>query len=348
MRFVTPEPLRRALLSACVCLPALLLAGASAARAQEEPDLIVDETRLGANVSIAWEFFPPDDCAVEEACIGAPGHRKILRFSTETANIGMGDLFLGDPISNPLFEFSACHGHFHFGEYADHQLLDGGGLPVTPGMKTGFCLVDTRRYLNEAWVPFGPAYSCAFQGLQRGWSDIYAAQLDCQWIDVTGVPQGTYDLQVTVNPLGILDESDLTNNSATVPVTVTEPTGISSRPDGRFTPGQVLQVDHDSANTLVTYDVTSCPAADYNLYFGAGANIASYEYAGAFCNLGNDGQESLPLPDPNPGEWSWFVIVGRIGSLEGAHGFDSTGNLRPITGVGMCAVTGTRVTVLCQ
>jgi hypothetical protein len=48
--------------------------------------------------------------------------------------------------------------------------------------------------------------------------------LDCQWIDVTGVPPGNYLLRVTINggPNGshIFAESDYTDNIATVPVTI--------------------------------------------------------------------------------------------------------------------------------
>lgn len=36
---------------------------------------------------------------------------------------------------------------------------------------------------------------------------------DGQWIDVTGVPAGDYQLRVTINPIGVLDETDLTDNT---------------------------------------------------------------------------------------------------------------------------------------
>lgn len=33
-------------------------------------------------------------------------------------------------------------------------------------------------------------FDCAHQGLSEGWSDLYAKDLDCQWIDITDVPAG--------------------------------------------------------------------------------------------------------------------------------------------------------------
>lgn len=35
------------------------------------------------------------------------------------------------------------------------------------------------------------------QGLSPGCHDIYAANIDCQWIDITDVPPGNYVLKVT-------------------------------------------------------------------------------------------------------------------------------------------------------
>jgi hypothetical protein len=39
-------------------------------------------------------------------------------------------------------------------------------------------------------------------------------------VDVTGVPPGAYLLEVTVNPDGVLTESDLTNNTVRLPVRI--------------------------------------------------------------------------------------------------------------------------------
>jgi hypothetical protein len=43
-------------------------------------------------------------------------------------------------------------------------------------------------------------------------ADIYSYTLDGQWIDTTGVPAGTYTLRVTINPSGIVNETDYSDN----------------------------------------------------------------------------------------------------------------------------------------
>ena len=61
-------------------------------------------------------------------------------------------------------------------------------------------------------------YNCNNQGISAGCSDIYAASLDCQWIDVTTVQDGNYTIRVTTNPYKRLAELDYSNNTAEVTV----------------------------------------------------------------------------------------------------------------------------------
>ena len=35
--------------------------------------------------------------------------------------------------------------------------------------------------------------------ISPGWSDLYGNGLDCQWIDITGVPEGDYIVRVSIN-----------------------------------------------------------------------------------------------------------------------------------------------------
>ena len=50
-------------------------------------------------------------------------------------------------------------------------------------------------------VDFNTPYSyCSYQGVSVGWGDDYYAGLDCQWIDVTGVAPGQYNLAILLNP----------------------------------------------------------------------------------------------------------------------------------------------------
>jgi hypothetical protein len=168
------------------------------------------------NPYVHVQSFTEDDCEVQEGFTTAGTH-TLLRFDTETRNIGGGDLVLPDPETRPdLFEFAACHGHFHFKGFASYRLLDSGGVPVALGKKVSFCLEDISRWDRTAKRAF--RYTCSDQGIQSGWADIYDAGLPGQWIDITGVPNGTYTLEITMDPLHVLDEADFTNNTVTTEV----------------------------------------------------------------------------------------------------------------------------------
>lgn len=181
------------------------------------PDLTVSADVARASLFINQESFPADSCAIEEGCVVAPGLRRLLRFSTMTPNIGESDLILGDPTAATGFEFAPCHNHFHFNGYARYELVNGIGEVVAVGHKQAFCLLDSMPVLPDA-PPF--QFHCGFQGLTRGWADIYDSSLDCQWVDITDVPDGDYLLRISINPDQVIDESNYDNNTVEVPVSI--------------------------------------------------------------------------------------------------------------------------------
>lgn len=179
------------------------------------PDLIFHAGAM--NPRITTESFSANACEIQEGTITAGTH-KLLRFSTETRNIGTGDLVLGNPSTNPSFNWGSCHGHYHFNSFAQYRLLDANGQLVRTGHKVGFCLMDISRH-NSGANP-SPRYTCSNQGIQAGWADVYSSQLSGQWIVVTGLPAGNYILEVVVDPMGLIAESDETNNITRVNVTI--------------------------------------------------------------------------------------------------------------------------------
>jgi hypothetical protein len=179
------------------------------------PDITLVENLIMGTVRAQNQIFSADDCELLEGCIGAAGTRRLLRFSTVTANVGAGDLYFGPPESNPAFEYSVCHGHFHLAGYATYELVDGAGTVLT-GHKQAFCLLDSIQI--DPQRP-GPYYTCANQGISAGWADSYPEFLPCQWIDITDVAPGVYTLRITVNPDQIFEETDYTNNVFELPVT---------------------------------------------------------------------------------------------------------------------------------
>ena len=183
-------------------------------RADALPDLIIWGPSV--NPSITVTTFATNDCTVLEGCSGA-GTRRLLRFNTLTRNIGTADLVIGSPTNSPLFEFDPCHGHYHFSGFAEYRLFNGCGQ-VAVSAKRAFCLADYGRFDTNA-SPFFK-YTCANQGIQAGWYDVYSSNTPCQWMDITGLPPGDYTLQVEVNPQHLLTESDYSNNLTNIPVAI--------------------------------------------------------------------------------------------------------------------------------
>ncbi len=185
----------------------------------QAPDLIVDRQYMAETAVIDY-LDVNDPCLIEERCVGGVGRRKILRFGTRIANIGNVDLRLGRPEEgNPLWDWDQCHGHYHFDAYAIYDLIDvetGERLPI--GAKAGFSVIDIGVYDPEIAVDGCRGYNGRNQGITAGCQDTYGRNLQCQWIDVTDIADGTYDLVVTTNPERRFAELNHDNNAASVRV----------------------------------------------------------------------------------------------------------------------------------
>lgn len=199
------------------------------------PDLIV--WGPGTAPFLTTTTFSSGNCQVLEGCAVA-GTRKLIRFNMETRNIGSADLVIGNPATNSLFYFASCHSHYHFESFAQYTLLDTNYNPVlldtnvVVGRKVGFAIIDVARWLPSA--PSALKYAGNNNGIQAGWADVYTQDLDCQFIDITGVPAGEYFLQLTVNPDGLLAEADLLNNTTYVPVTIPPTNCLTAPPNDDF------------------------------------------------------------------------------------------------------------------
>jgi hypothetical protein len=125
------------------------------------------------------------------------------------------------------------HVHWHFTDFAAYRLLDADGTEVAPSHKQAFCLSNSHDIdTTIAQAPWQPALfeqdpACGqadaqtlSQWMDVGWGDTYVQDLPGQAIDVTGVPNGTYQLEIVANPSGRLHESDMSNNSVRREVTL--------------------------------------------------------------------------------------------------------------------------------
>ena len=138
-------------------------------------------------------------------------HRKLLRFDSMTWNWGLADF--KPTTSLREWEWHECHAHFHsMEEFAHYDLLYvNSRRRVAEGHKASFCLQDSRCARN-----YRRRFTCyaGKQGISPNCGDMYGRNLDCQWIDITGVRHNEYILQVSVNPNRIGLESDYENNQA--------------------------------------------------------------------------------------------------------------------------------------
>jgi len=136
----------------------------------------------------------------------------------------------------------AIHQHYHFDGFAQSALWATnaagdrvGSSPVATGNKVSFCIATTSinpdYWGQQAFGPSSyPAPDCLEpessssgldhfkQGMAVGWTDEYNWFLPGQYVEVTGVPDGDYILETTVDPTARLIESNRTNNCGSVRV----------------------------------------------------------------------------------------------------------------------------------
>lgn len=195
-------------------------------------DVLATADLVRDSIWTTTEFFDGNHCAVEEGCVEQIGPRRLLRFSTYAPNVGAADFIVGSPQLDPeSFEWAVCHQHWHFSGFADYRLLDARGLTIASGHKPAFALMDLAPWIVDAGPSTYPLED-GTQGISAGWADAYVSQLDCQWVDITGVPAGDYQLEITINPDARVEESNHADNTLRVDVTLTDvDTGPPGPPD---------------------------------------------------------------------------------------------------------------------
>ena len=116
-------------------------------------------------------------------------------------------------------------------QYKLREVTAEGGVGSILSMndKTSMAVVDSAAYNKN--LPGAPAsafytsVSAPILGISIGYADVYGLGFQGQWADATGLPSGTYWLEVTVNPYGgtpegRVVESDYSNNSTRILVDI--------------------------------------------------------------------------------------------------------------------------------
>ncbi len=153
------------------------------------PDLKFDS--LAFVNSLTMMTINASACDVDEGCVTGYGTRYVVAFTSKIDNIGPLDYYIGSPFANPtMFNMVNCHGHAHYEGYGDYRLYDTNNNLIPVGHKNGFCVIDL--------CGFGQ-YTCGNMGISAGCYDVYGVGTQCQWIDITDVPDGQYRLAIIVN-----------------------------------------------------------------------------------------------------------------------------------------------------
>lgn len=125
------------------------------------------------------------------------------------------------------------HGHFHYEDFAAVYLWrsDARGRrldkkPYRTGRKAGFCLMDIYTYRQAGPARYAPPQACyptavtavevsQVSGISPGWVDFYDISTPHQYVEITGVPDGYYLLQIVIDPYNRLREVSDSDNSVT-------------------------------------------------------------------------------------------------------------------------------------
>jgi Lysyl oxidase len=123
------------------------------------------------------------------------------------------------------FDGKQGHNHWHFEQFARYALVTQAKTVAVASHKMGFCIapVDAVDLLapHALWQPSfvglqgacgSPTALWVTEELPVGWGDTYIQSIAGQNFDITGVPNGTYYIQVAANPEGVLHETTASND----------------------------------------------------------------------------------------------------------------------------------------
>jgi hypothetical protein len=123
------------------------------------------------------------------------------------------------------FDSNKGHNHWHFEQFARYTLLTSAKRIAARSHKVGFCIApsDPVDLLapHAVWQPpsIGLIGQCGSptalwvrEMLPVGWGDTYIQFIEGQSFDITKVPNGTYYIEITANPLGVVREITRAND----------------------------------------------------------------------------------------------------------------------------------------
>jgi len=131
------------------------------------------------------------------------------------------------PAGTMGFETGKGENEWHFEQFARYRLLNASKKLAVISDKVGFCIAPTDPVdlliHSAVWQPafIGLGGACGSPSalwvqeyLPNGWGDTYEQTLAEQAFDITNVPNGTYYIEITANPLHKLHELSTAGNTS--------------------------------------------------------------------------------------------------------------------------------------
>ena len=143
------------------------------------------------------------------------------------------------------YTIATTHQHWHLLRFDRYELRSmAEGTLVRPDRKTGFCLGDRYQTDPATTLPGEPLAAIwtdecgksqpllrsVREGISPGYGDDYDPLLEGQYVDITRLPAGRYELVHRVNADRRLRESKYGNNAASVILELSWPRGLTHEP----------------------------------------------------------------------------------------------------------------------
>ncbi|KOV85151.1 lysyl oxidase family protein [Nocardia sp. NRRL S-836] len=157
-----------------------------------------------------------------------------------------------ETLSSAYYEPAESHEHWHLLNFEYFQLRTPDGSVVVTDRKNGFCIGDRYDVVDDLpqrpldpTTPAGklaaklnghmcehhnPAALDVMFGISVGSGDDYKHRVDFQWLDITRVPSGVYDVVNVANSDHALLEKDYSNNASSISISVQWPGGATRPP----------------------------------------------------------------------------------------------------------------------
>jgi hypothetical protein len=214
----------------------------------ESPDSPFTATHADGRLLLRFDGYITNDAAAASpleiratAFTGDWVATSVKQFVGNQGNPGGGGSEVGSPSAvgpQVLFENADGHNHFHLKYAAEYSLWNQdrtAQVALAQKTEAGFCLEDSMRQdgspTPDGWVGYsagannfcwvgrntgagGPAQQSdtLVMGISPGFKDLYHANLSYQWVDISNVQPGNYQLAARVDPNNVIAESNEGNN----------------------------------------------------------------------------------------------------------------------------------------